>query len=64
MLRDENTQSISCDLEPIHRPGSIQPHGLMLVARAKLWKSSAQAVMLLRASARIGMARPLMCFSG
>lgn len=35
MLRDENTQIISCDLEPIHRPGSIQPHGLMLVARAE-----------------------------
>ncbi len=24
----------SCDLEPIHTPGSIQPHGVMLVAKA------------------------------
>ncbi|WP_234902416.1 histidine kinase dimerization/phosphoacceptor domain -containing protein [Agrobacterium larrymoorei] len=35
MLRDENTQIISCDLEPIHRPGSIQPHGVVLVADAQ-----------------------------
>lgn len=34
MLRDtpENSAVTSCGLEPIHIPGSIQPHGIMLVA--------------------------------
>jgi len=38
MLRDtvESDLVISCDLEPIHIPGAIQPHGVMLVADASL----------------------------
>jgi light-regulated signal transduction histidine kinase (bacteriophytochrome) len=34
MLRDtpEESAVVSCDLEPIHIPGSIQPHGVLLVA--------------------------------
>jgi len=33
----------ACDREPIHRPGSIQPHGLVLVADACTFKIMAGA---------------------
>ena len=33
----------ACDREPIHRPGSIQPHGLVLVADAFTFKVIAGA---------------------
>ncbi|RYD26946.1 MAG: phytochrome, partial [Lysobacteraceae bacterium] len=32
-----------CDREPIHRPGSIQPHGLVLVADACTFRITAGA---------------------
>jgi len=34
MLERVATNLTNCDLEPIHIPGSIQPHGLMIVADA------------------------------
>ena len=34
MLERVATNLTNCDLEPIHVPGSIQPHGAMIVADA------------------------------
>jgi two-component system, chemotaxis family, sensor kinase Cph1 len=34
MLQQTPTDVTACDVEPIHIPGSIQPHGIMLIAEA------------------------------
>jgi two-component system, chemotaxis family, sensor kinase Cph1 len=64
-LTEEFPQLSECDLEPIHIPGSIQPHGVMLVAESAsliVRHIAGDAAKLLGIDA--GVNRPLAAFVG